>query len=87
MGYSFDGQDNVTIDGNITLYGLSSGLHNLTVYAKDTYGNIGASETINFTIAKETPEPFPTAIVATASGASVAVIGVGLFVYFRKRNH
>jgi N-acetylneuraminic acid mutarotase len=86
MGYSFDCQDNVTIDGNITLYGLSSGLHNLTVYAKDTYGNIGASETINFTIAEET-EPFPTAIVATASGASVAAVGAGLLVYFKKRKN
>ena len=86
MGYSFDGQDNVTVDGNLTLIGLSSGLHNITVYAKDTYGNIGASETINFTVAKET-EPFPTALVATASAASAAVVGVGLLVYFKKRNH
>jgi N-acetylneuraminic acid mutarotase len=84
MGYSFDGQDNVTIDGNITLYGLSNGLHNLTVYAKDTYGNIGASETIYFTIYQ--PESFPTAIVI-ASAVSIAILGVGLLVYFRKRNH
>jgi parallel beta-helix repeat protein len=37
-----------------------------------------------------TPEPkaesFPTAPVAAASGASVALIGIGLLVYFRKRN-
>jgi N-acetylneuraminic acid mutarotase len=83
MGYSFDGQDNVTIDGNITLYGLSNGPHNLTVYAKDTYGNIGASETINFTIAKET-EPFLTAIVATATVALVAFVGAVLLFYFAK---
>jgi nitrous oxidase accessory protein NosD len=31
------------------------------------------------------PEPFPTALVATASGTLVAVIGVGLLVYFKKR--
>jgi hypothetical protein len=30
-------------------------------------------------------EPFPTALVATASGASVAIIGAGLLVYFKKR--
>jgi N-acetylneuraminic acid mutarotase len=85
MGYSLDGDDNVTVTGNTTLSGLSSGLHNVTVYAKDAFENIGASETITFTIAKL--EPFPTSLVATASGMSVAIIGIGLLVYFRKRNH
>jgi hypothetical protein len=33
------------------------------------------------------PEPFPTTLVITASGASVAIIGVGLLVYYKKRNH
>jgi hypothetical protein len=32
------------------------------------------------------PESFPTAPVAAASVASVAVVGVGLLVYFKKRN-
>jgi len=32
-------------------------------------------------------EPFPTVLVATASGVSVAIIGVGLLVYFKKRKH
>jgi hypothetical protein len=31
--------------------------------------------------------PFPTTLVAAASAASVAVVGVGLLVYFRKRKH
>jgi hypothetical protein len=37
----------------------------------------------------EPPQPasFPTALVAVASGASVAAVGVGLLVYFRKRKH
>jgi nitrous oxidase accessory protein NosD len=81
IGYSLDGSDNVTITGNTTLSGLSSGLHNLTLYASDMYGNIGASETIYF----RTTDPFPTALVVAASGVSVAVVGVGLLVYFRKR--
>jgi hypothetical protein len=85
MGYSFDGQDNVTIAGNVTLSGLSNGLHNVTVYAKDTFGNEGASETITFNV--EVPEPFPTALVVAASVATVAVMGVGLLVYFKKRKH
>ena len=83
-GYSLDGQDNVTVTGNTTLTGLSNGLHNITVYAEDTFGNIGASETIAFTIASA---PFPTVPVAAASVASVAVAGVGLLIYFRKRRH
>ena len=33
------------------------------------------------------PEPFPTTLVAIASGASVAVISIGLLVYFKKRKH
>ena len=82
MGYSLDGQENVTVTGNTTLAGLSSGLHNITVYAKDEPENMGASETISFSVAEET-EPFPTALVATTS-ASVAVVGVGLIVYLRK---
>jgi hypothetical protein len=84
MGYSLDGQENATITGNTTIAGLTSGLHNITVYAKDEFKNTVSSETITFTIVKE-PEPFPSAIVAAASGASVAVISVGLLVYFKKR--
>ena len=84
---SLDGQDNVTIAGNMTLSGLSVGEHNLTVYAWDTEGNVGSSETVYFTIAEPEPEPFPTALVITASVASMTVIGIALLVYFRKRNH
>jgi hypothetical protein len=83
--YSLDGQNNVTAAENITLTGLSYGEHNITVYATDIAGNIGASETITFTVAKE-PEPFPTAIVVVIV-ASVAVVGAGLLVYFKKRKH
>jgi parallel beta-helix repeat protein len=37
--------------------------------------------------AQSDSEPFPTILVATASAASVAIIGVGLLVYFKKRKH
>jgi hypothetical protein len=84
LAYSLDGKDNVTITGNTTITGLTSGLHNITVYAKDEFENIGASETISFTMATE---PFPSAPVAAASVATVAVVGVGLLVYFKKRKH
>jgi hypothetical protein len=77
--YSIDGQDNVTITANITLSGLSEGAHNLTVYAADIAGNIGASETIHFTVIACFPIEWVVASVVT-----VAAIGVGLLVYFRK---
>jgi hypothetical protein len=89
MGYSLDGQDNITVTGNITLAGLSVGLHNVTVYAKDEFENIGASGTLTFSIVEPepTPESFPIVPVAAASIATVATVGVGLFVYFKKRKH
>jgi N-acetylneuraminic acid mutarotase len=86
LRYTLDGENAVEISGNTTLTGLAYGTHNITVYAVDAAGNTGASETITFTVAEE-PEPFPTALVATASGAVVAVIGIGLLAYFRKRHH
>lgn len=86
IAYSLDGQDNVTVTEDTMLTGLSEGTHTLTVYAEDITGNVGTSETINFTIAKEPEaEPFQTALVATASGVSVGVIGIGLLIYFKKR--
>jgi N-acetylneuraminic acid mutarotase len=48
--YSLDGAENKTASGNIVLSGLNTGAHNVTVYAKDLFGNIGASETVNFTV-------------------------------------
>jgi len=50
IGYSLDGQANVTIAGNITLSGLSEGSHNLVVYANDMANNKGSSNVIYFTI-------------------------------------
>ena len=80
-GYSLDGKGNVTVTGaTIILAGLPSGLHNMTIYANDTLGNMGASETIAFTVAK--PEAFPALLVV---GASVtAILAAGLLVYYKK---
>jgi hypothetical protein len=85
LAYSLDGKENVTVAGNVTLAGLANGVHDLTIYAKDTAGNTGASETIHFNV--DLPESFPAVPVAAASGASVAVVCVGLLLYFRRRNH
>jgi N-acetylneuraminic acid mutarotase len=81
--YSLDGKQNVTIIGNTTLTGLSNGLHSVTVYANDTYGNIGVSETVTFTISL----PFPIVPVAAGSVAFAFASAAGLLVYFKKRKH
>jgi len=84
-GYSMEGKDNMTITGNTTLIALANGLHNITIYAKDAFGKVGASETITFTITKLESETFPiTPVVAVSVGVAVAVVA-GLLVYFKKR--
>jgi len=50
IGYSVDGQANVTTLGNKTLYGLLDGVHTLVVSANDTAGNMGTSSTVYFTV-------------------------------------
>ncbi|MEM2099569.1 MAG: NosD domain-containing protein [Candidatus Bathyarchaeia archaeon] len=83
IGYSLDGQDNVTITGNTVLTGLPNGEHNVAVYAADLAGNTATSETVYFNV--EVPEPFPTALVATAAViVTVAVVGVSILFYFKK---
>ena len=51
LAYSLDQEDNVTISTNVTLAALQEGSHNITFYATDLVGNIGASRTIYFSIA------------------------------------
>lgn len=89
IGYSLDGQANITISKSITLSDLSGGSHKLTVYAKDTDGN-ESSDTVYFTISEEAVTPpdteetenFPIIWIAAAIGV-VAVVGVALL-YFLK---
>ncbi len=50
IGYSLDGQANVTIAGNTTLTGPSEGSHGIVIYASDVAGNTGSSGTVYFTI-------------------------------------
>jgi hypothetical protein len=76
--YSLDGQENTTINGNTTLTNLASGLHNLTIYATDTHGNRGASETIYFTVVA----PFPTLLVVAP--LALVIVGVGSLLLYRR---
>jgi hypothetical protein len=81
--YSLDGKDNITLTGNTTLYGLTNGYHELTLYAEDSFGNTFNLAMVHFDV--EVPEPFPALLVASVFGVSVAIVGVGLLVYFKKR--
>jgi hypothetical protein len=74
LQYSLDGQANVTVNGNMTLTWLSSGLHNLTVYACDEAGDIGASQTIHFTVSAVTWEWAAIVLVPIVIGSAVLVV-------------
>ena len=83
IGYSLDGKQNISISGNITITVLSEGLHSITLYANDTFGNMGASNTITFTIGM----PFPTAPVAAVSVVAIVLVVAGLLVYHKTHKH
>jgi hypothetical protein len=86
VAYSLDGQTNMTLTGNTTLPELSFGSHSLTVYANDTVGLFGASETEQALTAQTETEPFSIAAVAVVSGAAITAIGASLLMHFQKRN-
>src|SRR5271157_2423560 len=50
MGYSLDGQSNITVSGNTTLTGLADGVHNVIVFANNTAGIMGTSQALIFTV-------------------------------------
>ena len=85
VGYSLDGHANVTVDGGgVVLSGLSNGRHSVRVFAEDKYGNVGASETITFSVVNAPLSlSFITAITALVVVA-VVVCG-GLLLFLRKR--
>lgn len=91
IGHSLDEKDNVTItEHTINLTGLSEGSHTLTVYANDTEGNMGTSETIYFTIAKESDTEQPEQLNLILAGAftclAIATV-LGLLIYIKKRDY
>jgi len=77
MGYSLDNQVNATIPGNTTIP-VSEGPHTLIVYANDTAGNMGASDTVWFTVdisppIIETPTRVPAGEVEPYEEVAVSV--------------
>jgi hypothetical protein len=94
VGYSLDGNANVTLAANSTLPQLSNGLHNVTIYSNDTCGNFGKSETINFNVTVPEPSKIqsePVSYFSSSSTFTILSIAIiisvfaGLIVYFKKR--
>jgi hypothetical protein len=86
VGYSLDNQGNVTFTENSTLTDLTYGNHTIEVYAKDTAGVMGVSQTVNFAI-KAPSEPFSLLIfVAVTSILAAVIVTVGIAVYKRHSN-
>ena len=84
IAYNLDSKGNVTIQGNTTITDLSLGSHTIGVFANDTAGNMGKTDTVTFEVRAE---ELPLAIVLCGIIAVIVVaLGVSLFVYFKKYN-
>ena len=87
--------------GNSMLTGLCDGSHSLTIFGKTSVSGLNGyfNETVYFNVntAKSTGEPSPTVsplpehsfatILVIASVVVVAVVCMGLFIYFKKCKH
>ncbi len=72
---------------SFNLKGLEDGQHTIKVYTEGYVNGTGVSvisQTIHFAVYTPEPQPFATPLVI-APIATVTVVGVGLFVYFKKR--
>jgi hypothetical protein len=78
LAYSLDGQENITINGNLTLPALSNGPHRITLYATDTVGNTG-QKTVSFNIA-----PFPIVLVVAVLAMVTIILASGYLAFKRK---
>jgi len=76
IGYSLDGAANVTITENTTLTSLSYGSHKIVVYANDTHGNMGISNTVYFVIVA-IPVP-PVVIILSPANTTYTSTSVDL---------
>ena len=84
--YSLDGKQNITITGNTTITNLNNGFYTLTLYANDTYGNVG-SQTVNFTVEKPQTGIFVSTVIIAVIAVPVLVVCfiVGLLLFRRHR--
>jgi len=56
MGYSLDNQVNLTINTETKLNDLSQGAHSVILYANDSHGNMGYSNTVYFSVDSLPPD-------------------------------
>ena len=80
LSYVLDGKPEVIVAGNITLTDLASGTHNITIYARNTAGIVGTSQTVSFTIADRFLNNVLFAGVAVGVTAAV-----GCLLYFKRQ--
>jgi hypothetical protein len=96
--YTLDQYPSQEIYENTTLSNLAVGTHILTIYANDTIGRLGSSQTIYFTIAQnakaqisteQTSQTFPITALAIVVSAIAIIIGLslGFLLYKRHRKH
>ena len=92
--YSLDQYPSQIIYENTTLSNLAVGTHSLTIYANDTIGRLGSSQTVYFTIAQDTEtqistektsQTFPTTSLAIISACSIVFTGIAIAVIYVKR--
>ena len=91
MGYSLDNKDNVTVTGNFTIANMTNGMHNIAIYANDTFGNMGI-QTTNFNVNQinSTADNYPVVtqtLVIIAVVAVITVIMASLLLYRRHRKN
>jgi hypothetical protein len=92
ISYSIDNQANMTILGNTTLTGLADGPHTIVIYANDTAGNMGKSDTVFFTVNTQ-PSPTPSlspspSVPEFPSGviiAALVTVTVALAVFLKRK--
>jgi N-acetylneuraminic acid mutarotase len=65
-GYSIDNHPNITVSTETPLTNLDQGSHNITIYANDSIGNMGLSNTVYFSIDTKPP----TIIIVTPHNQS-----------------
>ena len=82
VGYSLDGKQNVTVTSNCTIPDLNDGAHSLVVYANSTYGGLGASEKVVFTISH-----YNQYVLLAVVAIVVLVAAVSVFLYFKRRRN
>ena len=87
IAYSLNGQQNVTASGNSTIPHLPAGQYNVTFYVWDIAGNIGTSETANFTVAEisQTAGTADGSLLLPAAAALSTVVIIGIVLLFKRR--